>query len=95
MTKDMIDLSKCKKGDILISRNGAILEYMRTTKDDSAENYYDHRVKYLIVDGEINHGNLGEGTRTNDGFVFRKNRQPEDNDIIAIIPREVFNKIKR
>lgn len=71
----MVDLRTCKKGDILISRHGLKLEYIEPLSED---NYYDHKVKYLDK-------LLGEGTRTHDGYVFRKNRREEDQDILSII----------
>lgn len=89
----MIDLNKCKKGDILISKHGAILEYISPTDQDKPENYFDHKVKYLIVDGKYSDYKHGEGTRTNDGFVFKKNRLESDHDIISIIPKNEFFKI--
>ena len=71
-----IDLRTCKKGDILISSHGLKLEYLRPTKYPE---YLDHKVRYLDK-------NMGEGTRTHDGFVFKHNRIPKtDHDIIEII----------
>ncbi len=71
-----VDLSRCKRGDILISALGGKLEYIEPLPESD---YFDHRVKYLGED-------LGEGTRANDGYVFRKNRKPEtDHDIVRII----------
>ena len=67
-----IDLSKCSEGDTLISKHGLELTYLRPEPEGS---YYDHRVKYK--DGS-------EGTRTNDGYVFRRNRLPEDHDIVEV-----------
>jgi len=73
----VIDLSKCSKGDILISKHGTRLKYLEPLPKG---NYYDHLVEYC---DKIK----GNGTRTNDGFVFRKNRQPDDEDIILIITK--------
>ena len=71
-----VDLRDCDEGDILISALGGVLKYIRPTEED---NYYDHHVEYLD-------GDLGDGTRTHDGYVFRKNRKPEtDHDIVRII----------
>lgn len=82
---ERIDLSKCKKGDILISSQGAILEYVAPTPWKHLT-YLDHVVRYV----KDRDGNLYEhdsyGTRTNDGFVFAKNRIAEtDEDIVEII----------
>jgi len=81
-----IDLRTCKRGDRLISSQGAILEYVRPTKKGE---YLDHVVKYMEkVEGE----SLGKGTRTHDGYVFKHNRKPEvDHDIVKIIPKNMNN----
>jgi hypothetical protein len=71
-----VDLRNCKKGDILISTQGKKLRYLRPTKGIE---YGDHVVEYLDK-------NLGKGTRTHDGFVFKNNRfNKTDNDIVEII----------
>ncbi len=77
----MIDLSTCKKGDILISSHGLKLEYVSKTPWKHYS-YLDHVVKYPSDE----FGDENYGTRTNDGFVFSKNRKSEtDHDIIEII----------
>ena len=74
--KQPIDLRMCKKGDMLLSSQGAKLKYIRPTNDDE---YLDHVVEYLDE-------GLGRGTRTHDGYVFKHNRIPStDHDIISII----------
>ena len=79
-----IDLNTCEKGDILISSQGARLEYISKTPWKHY-NYLDHVVKYL--DKEF--GKNSYGTRTNDGFVFAKNRIAEtDHDIVEIIKKD-------
>tara|TARA_R110000782_G_scaffold264961_1_gene358412 strand:- start:567 stop:803 length:237 start_codon:yes stop_codon:yes gene_type:complete len=77
----MVDLNTCKKGDRLITSQGTELEYVCKTPWKHYT-YLDHVVKYPTKSfGENNYG-----TRTNDGFVFKKNRIPKtDNDIIKII----------
>ena len=70
-----VDLRTCKKGDILISKFGVKLRYLKPTEEGS---YYDHEVEYLQE-------GLGNGTRTHEGFVFRKNRRSDDEDIVEII----------
>jgi hypothetical protein len=78
MKKEKIDLRTCKPGDKLISSHGAELEYVRPTTE---REYLDHVVKYLDE-------NLGMGTRTHDGFVFKNNRIPEiDHDIVKILKK--------
>lgn len=80
----MIDLNKCKKGDILISSQGSILEYVCPTPWGHYT-YLDHVVKYIKDKNGKNMGDECYGTRTNDGFVFLNNRNPEtDHDIISI-----------
>lgn len=83
----MVDLSKCRRGDILISSHGAKLEYIAPTPWKHYR-YLDHVVRY-IEDGDGNSfGEDNYGTRTNDGFTFLKNRIPEtDHDIV-----EAYNK---
>ena len=66
-----VNLRNCKKGDILISKHGAILEYL---EDLTEEDYFDVKVRYLYVDGEINSGQMGDGTRTFEGEVFHKKK---------------------
>lgn len=79
-----IDLRTCKKGDILISSQGAILEYVSPTPHGN-HTYLDHVVKYIEVDGVKVGGSYG--SRTHDGFVFKFHRQSTDHDIIRIIPK--------
>jgi len=71
----MIDLRTCKKGDLLVSKHGSILEYVAPLPDG---NLYDHEVMYPDGSG---------GTRLHDGYTFRnpERRLPTDHDIIAII----------
>jgi len=74
----MVDLRTCDKGDILISRHGKMLRYLRPTY---CGEYLDHIVQYIDKEGY-----KGLGSRTHDGYVFLKNRKPEtDHDIINII----------
>ena len=83
-----INLSKCEKGDILISSQGAVLEYIAPTPWNGYT-YLDHVVKYIKDKDGTSFGNKSYGTRTNDGFVFRKVRIPEtDHDIVEIIKKE-------
>ena len=70
-----VDLRTCKKGDILISKFGTKLRYLKPTEEGS---YYDHEVEYLQK-------GLGNGTRTHEGYVFIKNRRSDDEDIVEII----------
>lgn len=70
----MIDLNTCVAGQKLKSKHGLILTYVGKLP---AGNYFDHEVKYP---------DDSQGTRTNDGFVFRKNRMDADHDIVEILP---------
>jgi len=83
--ENKIDLSTCKKGDILISSHGQELEYVCKTPWKHYK-YLDHVVRYAKSFGG---GKSYEyGTRTNDGFVFAKNRNPKtDHDIVKIIKK--------
>lgn len=81
----MVDLRNCKKGDLLLTSQGSILEYICPTPWKYYR-YLDHVVRYVKdKDGkEFTEDNYG--TRTNDGFVFAKNRKPEtDHDVIKIL----------
>lgn len=82
-----IDLRTCKKGDVLISSHGAILEYVAPTPWKHCT-YLDHVVKYIKdKDGKF-FGKDCYGTRTHDGFTYVKNRRPEtDHDIVKIISK--------
>jgi len=73
-----VDLSTCKKGDILISKHGKRLKYI--CKLNRETDYYDHLIAY-------EDSNLGNGTRTNDGYVMRnpQSRLETDEDIVEII----------
>ena len=83
-----IDLSKCEKGDMLISSQGAKLEYISPTPW-KYYNYLDHVVKYIEDENGVKYKDDNYGTRTNDGFVFLKNRIPEtDHDIVKIIKKD-------
>ena len=71
----MVDLRECKKGDKLVSKHGMILTYIGPLPES---NYMDHEVKYP---------NGSFGSRTNDGFTFRKDRRDTDHDIVEIIKK--------
>jgi len=70
-----VDLSKCKRGDRLLTCHGMVMEYVGPLSED---NFYDHEVMY--PDGS-------PGTRTNDGHVYRNPaiRLWCDHDIIRIL----------
>lgn len=73
--KTTIDLRTCNAGDILISKHGTRLTYIKSLPDDD---YMDHEVAY-------DDPRLGNGSRTHDGFVYRKVRLESDEDIVEII----------
>lgn len=82
---EKVDLRNCKKGDVLISSQGAKLEYISPTPW-SHLSYLDHVVRYIENKDGKSFGKKNYGTRTHDGFVFAKNRIPEtDHDIVQII----------
>ena len=83
--KMVIDLRTCKTGDILISSQGAKLEYISITPWRHYT-YLDHVVRYVEDKDGNSMGEENYGTRTHDGFVFANNRIPNtDHDIIKII----------
>ena len=80
-----IDLHTCEEGDILISSHGHKLIYVRKTKEFE---YLDYIVKYYEKDDGTKYSLNCMGSRTNDGYVFKKNRMPEiDHDIVKIIKK--------
>lgn len=88
MERGKVDLRNCVAGDILISALGAKLEYISPTENGS---YNDHIVKYLVDSKGDPYPKDCFGTRTHDGYQFRKKRLPEfDHDIVKIIPTENF-----
>lgn len=66
-----VDLRNCKPGDILVTRSGKTAEYV-----GPSEGHYDHEIKFEKD---------SYGTRTHDGYVFRKNRRDDDDDIIKVM----------
>lgn len=68
-----IDLRVCKPGQKLKSKHGWILIYRKRNEEGS---YYEHTVEY--PDGTM-------GTRTNDGYVYKHRRLPEDHDVVEIL----------
>jgi len=68
-------MNQCKPGDKLLSFRGTIFTYGGKTHPYP----YPHLVFY--PDGH-------EGTRTDDGQVFSKNKLPEDEDIVSFAPSE-------
>lgn len=70
-----VDMSICKPGDILISRHGTELTYVRKATE---EEYGDHIIQYPKP--------CGRGTRFNNGYVYQYNRMPEvDHDVVYIM----------
>ena len=85
VSNSTVDLSKCKKGDLLISTHGAKLEYVAPTPW-KRYTYLEHVVRYIEDADGKSFGDENYGTRTNDGFTYAKNRKPEtDHDIVAIM----------
>lgn len=78
-----VDLRTCKYGDILISKHGLRLKYLRPLSEDD---YMDHEVEYP--------DNRGNGTCTHDGYTFRKKRMESDEDIVEIIHVDDDNSIE-
>jgi hypothetical protein len=72
----VINLRLCKEKDILISKHGKKFEYLEPTPN----HYFDHNIRSL--DGEFK-GQIH--SRTHEGYVFRKNRKPEDHDIVQVL----------
>ena len=67
-----VDLLKCHHGDILISKHGVILTY----EEYLPRLTYPHQVRYP---------DNSQGSRTDDGHVFKFKRLPSDEDIVAVI----------
>lgn len=80
----MIDLRKCKKGDILISQHGAAFVYVEYVKGD----YFPHIIKNIgALDSE------GYCSRLDNGRVFKNKSLPEDHDIVRVIKKKAFLKL--
>lgn len=74
-----------QKGDILISSQGAKLEYICPTPWNHLT-YLEHVVRYIEDKDGKSFGEECYGTRTHNGVVFVNNRIPEtDHDIVEII----------
>lgn len=71
----VVDLSKCKEGDTLITCTGRELKFLRAAKD----------VEYL--DYIIRYPENGVGSRTIDGYTFAHNRMKTDENIVKIITK--------
>ena len=80
----MFDMKQCKPGDKLISCHGLILTYVGLNENDTSGNY-PHRIQY--PNDEI-YGSNSFGSRTDDGFVFKYKRMPEDHDIVGFAPKD-------
>lgn len=70
--KNPIDLTGCERGDLLLSRSGKILTYVRYVPTSN----YPH---------EIQHPSGASGSRCTDGHVCAYSRLPNDEDIVLII----------
>lgn len=68
-----VDLRNCVPGQKLVLKHGELATYMG--KSNSVE--YPHLIKYPPNN---------EGTRIDDGHVFRISQKPDDNDVVAVIP---------
>ena len=78
-----IDMNVCSPGDILISRHGAILEYLKKSDNINLKKW-PHQVMFLYYPEEES-TLLGPGSRTDEGYVFKNKRLPEDHEIVSII----------
>ena len=74
-----VDLRNCKPGDILVTRSGKTVTYVRPLPK---HDYMDHEIKYA---------NGAYGSRTDDGYVYRRNRLDTDEDIISILEIKLDN----
>ena len=78
-----IDLRICREGDILISSQGAILEYISPTPW-KGHIYLDHVIRFVEAKCGEKYLEGNYGTRTNDGFAFAFSRSKTDHDIVKI-----------
>lgn len=70
----MFDMNQCKPGDKLISKHGWIFEYLGINEKRAP---YRHRVKYPEP--------YGEGSRLDDGSVYKYNKMETDHDIVGFV----------
>ena len=81
MSNPYIDLRKCKKGDILVLKDGSLAEYVEYKEGE----YFPHIIKYLDK-------NVGKGSRNDDGSVFKNNKRGEDLDVVLVFKKGVNKK---
>lgn len=84
-------LEDCEPGDILISKHGNLYEFIKHLPEDE---YYDCVVQVIFLNGDYMGNTIGPGTRLLDGRVYKNNRMHSDDDIIKVIPKKEFNKLK-
>jgi hypothetical protein len=78
-----VDLNKCKGGERLVSRHGWVLTYIGKRPNSICADVYPHTVLYP---------NGQEGSRCDDGYVFKSKRLIDDIDIVEVlegIPRYI------
>ena len=76
-----VDLRNCEPGDMLVTRSGKVVTYVRSLPETD---YMDHEIQYP---------NGAYGSRTHDGYVYRKKRLDTDEDIIAILDDNFVDQI--
>lgn len=82
MMNPIIDLSKCKTGDILLTSQKSILRYLRPTIGNE---YLDHVVEYVFTPSSERYLKDYIGTRTNCGLTYKNKTMNTAHDIIEII----------
>lgn len=87
---DTFDMNQCKPGDFVISKLGALFEYVGKWPQDqenipkfmhSTLETFPHLLK-------VPYSQKNYVTRTDEGFVYSNKRLPEDHDIVGFYTDE-------
>jgi hypothetical protein len=73
LNRPKVDLTKCKRGQKLLTNKGTIIEYI----ENNGNNPFPHCIKYP---------NGGIGSRTNEGWTYLNSPLPMDEDVVYIFP---------
>lgn len=79
-----MNMNQCKKGDLLISSHGTVFKYIGKDTSNICREMYPHEI--------MNNKTKARCTRTDDGFVFKFKRHPDDEDIIDFLRKSNSSK---
>lgn len=81
MKNPYINLKNCKRGDLLVLKNGSLAKYL----EHRPEQYFPHDIQYY---DEFK----SRGTRCDDDSDYKKNRKEFDFDVVLMFPAEMNTK---